>query len=317
MDINPISINLYRYRFPDLLVDRGARAPQPLSQPKPEDTLVTHIFTSRSNARSVIPAPQGIGETKHVYTKPVQNPFVQTAEHPVQQLIQKDDSWFIDSAFKYTVGSNYYKPPLETREKMETEVRRCKKAGLPCPHADSNFHCSALFIRCGDRNQFASPETLEQRNLPHTCLYRPKKTGNYIVIIDENEAIRDFCKNSIEIFLDYSSEYIITGSSGFEAAEILNRLKTEGKQCGLLICDANLSGFTGFDVVNQLFDRNYNTDVVLFKNQNEVLRRPQEFKGLDEIVDSKTIVKKIISKPFHSSEFIAALKSMDLSHLTQ
>jgi CheY-like chemotaxis protein len=317
MDIDPISINLYRYRFPDLLLERENRTALPLSQPKPEDTLITHIFTSHSNARSIIPAPQGVGEAKHTYSKSVQNPYAQTAEKPLEQVNQKDDSWFIESAFKYTVGSNYYKPPLETREKMESEVRRCKKAGLPCPHADNNFHCSALFIRCGDRNQFASPETLEQRNMPHTCLYRPKKTGKYIVIIDENEAIRDFCKNSIEIFLNYSSEYIITGTSGFEAAEILNKLKTEAKQCGLLICDANLSGITGFDIVNQLFERNYNTDVMLFKKQSEMLNQPQEFKGLNEIIDNKTIVKKIISKPFHSSEFINALKTMDLSPLFQ
>ena len=327
MDVRPPSLNLYRYNFRDLLLERARN--RTTRTPARSEPVITEIFVSRPPPRvvpaqdepidntdqSVPPAPQGIGEIKHAATRTDENPGMENSADTVQQVDEKDDSWLPESAFKYNAASTYYKPTLEIRQRMENEVRKRKKAGLPCPHADNNFHCSALFIRCGDRIQFANPETIEQKNMPHECLFRPKRTGKYILIVDDNKAIREFCKNSIELFFNYQSENIVTAGSGFEAIEALNRFKLEGKQCGLLICDTVLPGISGFDVVDELFDRNYNTEVMLTKEQSRELHQPNDFKGLQEIVPKKTVVKKIISKPFHSQTFINALKNMDISHL--
>ena len=312
MDVRPPNLNLYRYDFRDLLLERAeTRTP---TTPQRSEPLIADIFISRPPPRFA-PAPQGLGELKHAPTKKSENPDIKDTTDTVQQVDEKDDSWLPESAFKYNAASSYYKPALEVRQRMENEVRKRKKAGLRCPHTDKNFHCSALFIRCGDRIQFANPETLEQKNMPHNCLYRPKRAGKYILIVDDNKAVREFCKNSIELFFNYKSENIITVGSGVEAIDALNRFKLEGKQCGLLICDTELPGISGYDVVDQLFERNYNTEVMLTKEQSRDLRQPYNFKGLREIVPKKTVVKKIISKPFHSLTFINALKSLDISHL--
>lgn len=327
MDVRPPSLNLYRYNFRDLLLERARNRTK--NTPPRTEPVIADIVVSRTSPRvvpaqvepadntdqSVPPAPQGIGEIKNAATRTDENPGMENTADSVQQVDEKDDTWLSESAFKYNAASSYYKPPLEVRQRMENEVRKRKKAGLPCPHADSNFHCSALFIRCGDRIQFANPETIEQKNMPHNCLYRPKRAGKYILIVDDNKAIREFCKNSIELFFNYQSDNIVTAGSGFEAIETLNKFKLQGKQCGLLICDAVLPGISGFDVVDELYDRNYNTEVMLTKEQNKELRQPNDFKGLQEIVPNKKVVKKIISKPFHSQTFINALESMDISYL--
>lgn len=312
MDVQRPNLNLYRYDFRDLLLERAQT--RPASNASRSQPIIADIFVSRPSS-SFAPAPQGVGELKHAPTKKSENPDREDTTDSVQPVNEKDDSWLSESAFKYNAASSYYKPALEVRQRMENEVRKRKKAGLPCPHADKNFRCSALFMRCGDRIQFANPETLEQKNLPHDCLYRPERTGKYILIVDDNKAVREFCKNSIELFFNYNSGNIVTVGSGVEAIEALNKFKLEGKQCGLLICDTDLPGISGYDVVDQLFERNYNTEVVLTKEQSRKQHNPHNFKGMQEIVPKKTVVKKIISKPFHSQTFINALKTMDVNHL--
>lgn len=312
MDVRPLDITFYQYQFQDLMAARNRR--QSLQRTQTSRPLVADIVVSH-NQTATPPAPQGVGEMKYTITEPAKIPVVESLEEPVKQPEPKEDSWFSDSAFKYLIGGEYFKPPLGIREEMEDEVRKRKIAKLPCPFADKNNHCSALFIRCGERIQFASPETLEQRNQPHTCLYRPQQKGKYILIIDENQAIRDFCKNSLVLFFNYESDKIITANSGHEAVQLLKKLKIEGKQCGLLICSTSLSGISGYKVVNELFDRNFNTEVILTKNEHDEIQEPKDYKGVKEIIPEKTIVKKIISKPFHSSTFINTLTDLDIKQL--
>lgn len=313
MDVRPPAINLYRYNFQDLLLE-SSRA-RIAKTGVISDPLIAQVFVSRSHANSSPRAPQGIGENKHAATRTADSAELENTGETVQQVTEKDDSWLPDSAFHYNAARGYFRPPLAVRQRMESEVRKRKKAGLPCMFADNNFHCSALFIRCGDRIQYANPESLEQKNMPHTCLYRPRRAGKYILIVDNNKAVRDFCRNSIELFFNYSGNNIVTAGSGYEAIEQLNRFKVEGKQCGLLICDTNLPGLSGFEVVNELYNRNYNTEVILTREEHATQQVPKNFKGLREIIPEKAVVEKIISKPFHSQIFINALKSMDINHL--
>ncbi len=101
--------------------------------------------------------------------------------------------------------------------------------------------------------------------------------------------------NSIELFFSYNRDNIVTAGSGLEAIEILNKFKLKGKQLGLLICDTTLPGISGFEVVNELYDRNYSAEVMLTREQNEKFNEPQNFKGLREIVPEKPVVKRLYS----------------------
>lgn len=313
MDVQPTNVNFYRYQFQDLLADRTP--PRQETNVTTSRPLIADVFISRSLANSSPPAPQGIGEMKHPFTNSGTAPMVEEMTGPVEQTKEKDDTWFTDSAFKYILGSNYLKPQLSIREEIENEIRRRKKRGLPCPYADKNNRCSLLYVRCGDRLQYGTRETQEQINLSHNCLYKPKAIGKYILVVDENKIIRDFCKNSIELFFKYESNKIVTAATGNEAIDILNRLKIEGKQCGLIICASQLPGISGYEIVDELFLRNYNTEVLLAKGQGEQQKEPVNYLGNKEIIPHKTLVKNIITKPFHSSTFINALKNMEINQL--
>jgi CheY-like chemotaxis protein len=315
MNVRPVITNFYRYNFRDLLANKPAEdTGRSIDEKKP---LIADIYVSRRSVVPSSPAPQGVGEMKHAATEGGKAPIPEDQTDDLKQVTGKDADWTLESAVKYDVDTTYYKPPLAVRQEMESKVRKCKKANLPCHHADRNFNCSALYIRCGDRIQYAVPESTEQKNMPHVCLYRPEKNGNYILIIDSNKAIREFCKTSIEVFFKYDSDKIVTAESGHKAIDILNDFKIEGKQVGLIICDTNLTGISGYDVVTELFDRNYNTEVIMTKEQNQQFSEPPDFKGLQEIVPDKAIVKKIISKPFHSQAFINSLKELDISPLLE
>lgn len=317
MNVRPVITNFYRYNFKDLVEKKSTTDTGKTSEIK--QPLFADVFISRREAMPSpsSPAPQGIGEMKHAATEGGKAPIPEEQANDLKQVTGKDTDWTLESSLKYDVDANYYKPPLNVRQEMEDRVRKCKKANLPCHHADRNFNCSALYIRCGDRVQFAIPESTEQRNMPHVCLYRPKKYGGHILVIDSNKAIREFCKTSIEVFFNYDSDKIITAESGHRAIDILNNFKIEGKQCGLIICDTNLTGISGYEMVNELFDRNYNTEVIMTREQSHQISEPPDFRGLEEIVPNKAIVKKIITKPFHSQAFINSLKELDISHLLE
>lgn len=314
MNIEPSSFNFYRYNF-DELIEKQSNRDVKTQDSRADDPLIAQVVTSRSAMRFTPPAPQGLDEVRQT---PLQTPESVTdidKGSTVQQIEAKDDTWIADSSILYTTQPGKFKPPLAVRQNLEQDVRKRKKTGLPCPYVDKNNHCSALFIRCGDRVQFAHPESIEQRNMPHTCLYRPRRVGKYILIVDSNKAVRDFCKNSIELFFTYNPELLLTAGSGYEAIEVLTNCKLEGKQFGLLICGTDLTGISGYDVVNELYERNYNTEVLLTKDQNDHQGIPENFKGLKEIIPEQTVVKKIINKPFHSLTFIETLKSLDISYL--
>lgn len=313
MDVQSLSRHLYRYKFKDLKEKVGSKVFKPALSSKP---LIAQVVVSKAPTRVRPPLiPQGIGELKHPITKKPDLNEVEYKPDVIDPVVKKDDSLLPESAFKYSAKSSYYKPSLSVRQNMEDEVRKRKKAGVSCPHIDKNNKCSALFIRCGARVQYAVPESLEQHNQTHTCLYKPKKIGPYILVIDRNKAFREFCRNTLELFFNYDKRKIVTAQSGHEAMKILNQFKMDGKICGLIICENRLPGFPGYEVVNQVYNRNYNTEIILTKEKDEKCRLPNNFKGLKEIIHHKTLVRKILTKPFHSEQFVKVLKGLDISSL--
>ncbi|MBD3346259.1 MAG: response regulator [Chitinivibrionales bacterium] len=308
MEVDPIITNLYRLRFRQILADRARR--QAANNARP-DVLFTDLYISRNPNTETPPAPQGIGEYKHAVTDEPRKEQPDDTRNLVQPTAEKQDTWYPDSAFKYIVGSGIG-PSLTIRQQMESKVRTLKRKGEPCPHTTPKGACSALFIRCGDREQYAVGEDVKQRKLPHQCRYRPEKRGDYILIVDDDRAVRDFCKNSFELFFHYQGDKIETVDNGYKALDTLSLFKIADKQCGLVVVDVDMPGTNGYELVNELYDRNLNVEILLMKELDEHIPKPADYAGDREIIPQKKFVRKVLQKPFHSLAFVDSIKEMEL-----
>jgi hypothetical protein len=250
MDIDPVQGNYYRYQFREFL---QKTAESPPVQPVPNaDFLIADVFQREQPTRQIVPAPQDLGEVKRSFSNETKPPVESGVnEIELQKVEPKDDRWLSDSSSKYSILAQYG-IPVPIREEMEIEVRRLKKSGRPCPHRDNNSFCSALFIRCGERRQFAIKETREQKNMAHNCKYVPQSTGDYVLIVDDDKTILDFCKATLEIFCGRSEEKIVAVESAEKAIGVLNRFKQENRLCGLALIDSDLPGKSGYELVNEL-----------------------------------------------------------------
>lgn len=303
---------MYRYNFQDLIQKKSSlRLAQTETKP---DRFIAEVMTSRPHLYTSIPAPQGIGEHKHHIIKNDKTPpQLHQRKKSIKQVQTKDNTWSTDTTHEHFPYQEYtkFKPPLYLRKKMEAEIQKRKKAGMPCPFTDKNHHCSALFLRCGDREQFATPETLEQQNLPHTCLYTPEKDKPFILIVDKSDTIRVFCKNAIELFLNYPSSKIITRSSTDQIIPVLTTFKTEKKLCGLLISEITESDLTDtHSFLHTLYERNHALEVILLISNNETAKKVKNCHNTAAVYPYISLVRKILLKPFHSDEFIEALKTI-------
>ncbi|MBD3319594.1 MAG: response regulator [Chitinivibrionales bacterium] len=310
MDVGPVITNLYRLRFRQILADRARR--QAANEAR-DDVLFADLYISRDRGieERQPPAPQGIGEYKHAATEVDRDEQVLDTTDLVKQPEAKTDNWQAESALKYVVGSGIG-PSVNVRRQMESRVRAAKREGAPCPHTLQNGTCSALFIRCGDRAQYAVGESVGQRKLPHKCLYRPGKRGDYILVVDDDRAVREFCKNSFELFFEYESDKIIPLDNGYKAIDTINRFKMTNRQCGLVVADIDIPGINGYDLVNELYNRNINAEIILMKDKEDHIPKPSDYAGDREIVPDHTFVAQTLKKPFHSAAFVDTIRSMDL-----
>lgn len=314
MDIDPVAGNYYRFQFREFLQNKADSIPaQPETDP---NIIIADVFQKEQPIRQIVPAPQDLGEMKHSLSNKTEPPVESGVnEIELQSVEPKDDRWLSDSSSKYSILTQFG-IPIPIREDMEIEVRRLKKSGRPCPHRDNNSFCSALFIRCGERRQFAIKETREQKNLAHHCKYIPQSTGDYVLIVDNDKTIREFCKTTLEIFFSYSEEKIVTIESAGKAIDALNRIKQENRLCSLALIDSDLPGKSGYELVNELYLRNFNVDVIMMSGQVPHFPKPPDFLGDREIISHKAIVVSAITKPFHSEALIELLQSLSLKPQT-
>jgi CheY-like chemotaxis protein len=310
MAVDPVPDNYYRFQFREFLRKRAESIPaQPVRDP---DLLIADVFQKEQPIRQMVPAPQDLGEIKHAFGDKPETPFESGAnETELKEVEPKDDRWLSDSSNKYSILAQFG-IPVPVREEMEIEVRRSKKSGRPCPHRDNNSFCSALFIRCGERRQFSIKETREQKNLVHRCKYVPQSQGDYVLIVDDDKAIREFCKTTFELFSGYSEEKIVAVESTEKAIGVLNRIKQENSLCGLALIDSDLPGASGYKLVNELYLRNFNVDVIMMSGLVPHFPKPPDFLGDREIIPRKAIVVSVIAKPFHSEALIELLQSLSL-----
>lgn len=305
--MKPNNINFYRYNLPSFeSLDKTSEKKAPIN---PADTYES-IQNRVSNS---IIAPQGIGELKNSLIAKEGIPY---PEPDIKNVRSIDAAISIanNKAFENR-GEELFKPPIDVRSRIEEEVRKRKQAGLPCPFADNNYYCSALSIRCGDRTQFANPENREQKNMPHNCLYRAKEMGDQVLIVDSNRVICDFCKSSLELFFHVKKDNIKSAFSGQRAFDILNEFKLTSKQCGLLICSTNMSNPSALEIIREVYNRNYNTDILLIWDEFGGKLTKHEMEEMKVIVQDNEIIKAVLLKPFHSQTFIEAIKKIKSDHM--
>lgn len=312
MDVPPILPAYYRLRLRRAL---GARAGQ-TGSPRPADSVI--ISQPRGwqvNPATILPAPQGVGEQKHAPTDMPRSPDVVDNNINVPQGAAPDPGAPADYAHRYRVYSTL--DMSESRRRMEDRVRRAKRRRLPCPFRSESGQCTKRFIRCGERSQFSMRETGRQQRLPHRCNYYPQIRGDHVLLVDDDPRMRQFCAQSLALFLDYDDEKILTAGAAFEAIDIIKKSKLSGRYCGLVISDIVMPRSSGYDLVNELYYRNFDTEVLLMKARDERADPPEGYMGNVEILPHRPFVGGTLSKPFHSNELISAISKLRFSRLLE
>lgn len=197
---------------------------------------------------------------------------------------------------------------LTPRSVKEDRVREAKKQRKECPFKSPQGECLQKEIRCGERSQYSLRENSKQNRLPHQCFYTPHFIGDHILIVDDNNTMVDFCLNSLKLFAHYPNDKIITASSGALAIERLKSLKLQNRKIGLVVINLSLPEMSGYTLVNELYTRNYDTEIVLINNKTK--QKPLLYHGDKKITESQTFVSATIEAPFHSEEFIGTLKGL-------
>ncbi|MBD3419766.1 MAG: response regulator [Chitinivibrionales bacterium] len=313
MEVNPILPSYYRLKFRDLILSRRRSA----TTQREADVLITDVYTSGRAGKGAPAVAQGIAsEHKNaVADEHRTNAFIQEQD-TVQQPVPKTDDWQAETSYRYVAGSAHGPPP-EVRRRMENVVRKRKKANLPCPYKNRQNCCTATFIRCGDRIQFSNRESVKQQGLPHGCNYQPGLADKQILIVDEDRNILEFCKNTIEIFFGIAGGRISFANSSEHAIDVLNEFKMQGIQCGLCIADIDLPGSSGYELVNELYERNHTMEIILLSEQDLVIPMPEKYTGGIEIVPGHRYVKTVIKKPFHSAQFVEEIKAVGFKPLVE
>jgi CheY-like chemotaxis protein len=300
MNIDPLYTEQYRAQFREYLRQKDTQA---ASSVTPKFLLADVFLNQRPDLAKVM--PQDIGETKH--------PFVDTApaipldnKQSISGITELSGKKIPDYTYQYVMhGSTFV--PSENRKTMEDLVRKIKRSRQSCPHCVEGNLCSKLGIRCGERMQFSTRESFEDKTRPHRCNYDPVKNSPYILVVGNDSLVIDFVKNAAEMFLNKTTGYVLVASNGKQAMELLTACKMSGRRCGLVVCDINLPDMSGYDLVNNLFYRNFDTNVILLKEKSSLPFKPRIYTGDFEIIPHEPLVRAVLAKPFHSQEFVDAV----------
>jgi len=141
-------------------------------------------------------------------------------------------------------------------------------------------------------------------------MYDPENRGDTVLIVDSNENMQEFCRSSFALFFDYPVEKIITTGSAGQALDHLGESKVRENRIGLLISDIKLPGTNGYELVNELYYRNFYIDVILMSDRGRTVSPPPGYMGDEEIVPGISMVKGYITKPFHSETLTKMLHSI-------
>ena len=302
MDVQGIMPSFYRYNL-----DASLRDPVTIPPVKQDYAFIDMVMGVKPIASSVR-APQDIGEAKHSLVDEKSELPEEENTVAVRTIEETARSVTANQAHKYRSFSRLN--ILESRRNMEAIVRKIKRIGSECPYTGDSRQCTKVFIRCGERAQFSLRETTAQQILPHTCRYAPAARGENVLIVDSDPRVREFCKQTMALFLDHDHTTITTTDSPSEAIEMLNRSKLAGRRFGLFIVDASLPGNGGYWLVNELFGRNHDVNIILTRNGQSPKKPPKDYAGNFELAPKNRFVSVVLSKPFHSDELVSALKKL-------
>jgi CheY-like chemotaxis protein len=303
MDINLLP-SYYRYNLDGSLQEI---VPAP---PSRQDIIFADII-SGANPASIAPkAPQDLGEFKHVLVDEQYQPAGTTPDNSgvirvIEHVFRGSTA---DQAQRYRTFSRMNL--MESRKHMEDSLRVLQRLRKPCPYCTEENLCAKVFIRCGSRAQFSQRETMAQQGMPHECIYAPNARGNGVLIVEGDEHVREFCKQSLALFFNLDNERITTTGSAAMAIEELNRSKIEKKRFGLVIVDAGLPRGSGYWLVDELFKRNFDADILMTRDPSVYSPTPKDFSGNVEILPNDRFVNIVLAKPFHSEALVGALKKL-------
>jgi CheY-like chemotaxis protein len=193
---------------------------------------------------------------------------------------------------------------------LEQRVRKIKRNRLPCPFLGADQTCTKPHIRCGERSQYSMRESLRQSSQSHTCNYAPQQRGEYVLMVDDNEQMLRFLSSSFALFLHYSPDKILTATSVSEALSVLSQAKMGSQSIGLVLIDVIMPGRTGYDLVNELYERNHDVEIVLMHSASEPLVPPADYHGDNEVSPGQKVVSAVLLKPFHSGELTQTIASL-------
>jgi CheY-like chemotaxis protein len=299
-----------------LVVDRiirsrgeGAPAPEAVSREPTAQAPDEHVTGDdiERTSRRYFYGPQGVGEAKHAPADRKPQPEINEDNIDVDQKDEPRPPG--EQVYRYLVHSHL--DVSQSRRRMEDRVRRSKRVHAPCPFCTDEKLCSKPFIRCGDRLQYSIRESAVQRSRIHHCTYNPGKRGSYVLIVDDDPRMRDFCRSSFSLFLRYDADRVLTAGSAPEAIEILRRSKIAGDRIGLVISDIVMPGHSGYDLVNELYYRNFDVEVVVMSAEGEHPIEPPDYRGNTEVLPNLPFVGGHLTKPFHSHHLIETIRRLE------
>jgi CheY-like chemotaxis protein len=201
----------------------------------------------------------------------------------------------------------------ELTERLETEnkVRRIKRLGQACPFAQEGM-CGRMDIRCGERQQYACPEDEDNRRLPHKCHYQPivKLTDFNILVVDDEPMIGELCSEFFEA-AGVERDNIDRAESVAEAQEVLKQGKITGKQYCIVMTDVKMKDATGYQLVNHLVERNFNSRILLMSGYVDEKDFPPNYMGDKEIVSGRKVVTQFFRKPINFMDFTSVIRKVE------
>ncbi len=201
-------------------------------------------------------------------------------------------------------GPKFPKLTENERNTLENMVRLRKRKRLKCTYAGINGECCKPDIRCGERAQFSGRETSRQQQQPHRCLYSPYFSGDNVIIVEPNAMMREFFLNTFKLFLNYDMEKIVALASAEEAMKRVQTCKLQNRQIGLLIVNVDLPGAGAYSLVNDMYRRNSNSEIILIGASESINRRNKSFLGDRELEPGLPYLSARLQTPVHTELLI-------------
>src|SRR3989339_961902 len=201
----------------------------------------------------------------------------------------------------------------ELSDRLETEntLRMIKRAGPKCPFETEGL-CSRINIRCGERQQFGSPEDDSDQRLPHQCNYRSHLSIKelHVLVVDDEPMIGQLCIEFFEV-AGMTRENIDRAEDVEEAKIRLQDSKLENKPYHIILSDIKMKNTTGYQLVQHLIERNFNSRILLMSGYVEETDFPSNYLGTKEILPGRLVVSEFFRKPINLTDFTTVVRKIE------